>query len=191
MADSSRIVNPLDEEEPETGKLVKKAEPTSSEPVLTAEQLRIRELEAKLAELQSDKAASAEVSEPVKTSPGNDGILIHFLEDGFTALGKSFYRGDELEFAPDSQAYKDTCDKNGRSWLELRHDEYAQVDRYGKIMFRSGPWPGKDYKAAAGKFQRLASIDSGKPLPGLSEEDLERVNEMARRSKRQAPTLPR
>lgn len=111
-------------------------------PELTADQLRIQELEAKL--------ASALESAPPLLSPTPKGetILIHFLEDGMTAAGQIWYRGQELEFEIGGEAHEQTKDRNGYSWLALMDDVDAQWDRYGKEMFRSGPWRGKGWEAA-------------------------------------------
>lgn len=95
-------------------------------------------------------------------------ITIHFLTDGFTALERIWYRGQELTFKRGSQEFKDTCDRNGHSWLQFAHDEAAQVERYrGKLYFRLGPWPGQPWKGDAGekeqKRSRRPPLLPGKP----------------------------
>lgn len=162
---------------------------TSIRPVpdseLTPEQLRIRELENMLALERGKKDVEPEFEAPAV--PGNpDNILIHFLEDGFTALGQVWFRGQELEFEPNSAAYRDTCDRNGWSWLELRNDEFAQADRWGRIMFRNGPWPGKPYQAAA-KLTWKAGNTSVEPP---TESELAKADAAERRRRRAAPRLP-
>jgi hypothetical protein len=119
--------------------------------------------------------------------PGDEGnILIHFLEDGLTVLGKVMYRGDELEFDPKGQAYRDTFNRLGQTWLDLRHNEFAQVDRWGKIMFRSGPWPGKSY--ADGTFETLRGEREGSSVKPPTAEELAAAEKA--RAKRAAPRLP-
>lgn len=119
--------------------------------------------------------------------PGDEGnILIHFLEDGLTVLGKVMYRGDELEFDPNSQAYRDTFNRLGQTWLDLRHNEFGQVDRWGKIMFRSGPWPGKSY--ADGTFESLRGEREGVSIKPPTAEELAAAEKA--RAKRAAPRLP-
>lgn len=86
-------------------------------------------------------------------------ILIHFLEDGFTAFGQVWYRGQELEVAKPSKHYDLTVDRTGASWLDLvgPAGEMEQARRYGRIMFRAGPWPGDshdDPEAAAAERKR-------------------------------------
>lgn len=71
-------------------------------------------------------------------------ILIHVLEDGLTANGRVWYRGQELEYVVGEQPYKDTLDIHGRTWLELSSSD--QIRRWGQIMFGIGPWPGGSYE---------------------------------------------
>lgn len=157
--------------------------------VLTPEQVRIQELENLLAAERGRKDVEPELE--VVDRPGDDGnIIIHFLEDGFSALGHVWYRGQELEFVPGSQAYKDTFDRRGRTWLDLRHDEFAQVDRWEKVMFRAGPWPGKTLRdAAAVPFQPVKD-DRGRLVPPPSDDDFARAEAAESKRRRAAPKLP-
>jgi len=70
-------------------------------------------------------------------------ILLHFLEDGFSAFSAVWYRGQELEIVKGSPSYEATLDRNGESWLELVDNEGEQVKRFGKVIFRKGPWFGE------------------------------------------------
>lgn len=159
----------------------------------TPEQARIAELEAKLAALEAKASASPELvqygdfedakSELVEPEDRADNILIHFVADGFTALGQVWYRGQEIEFTPGSGAYEDTKDRNGKSWLDLRDDEYAQIDRYGEQKFRSGPWRGKTYRAAAGTFEKREGVE------GPGEEELLKAERAEARRRRAAPRI--
>ena len=158
---------------------------------LTPEQRRIRELEDILARERGRKDPELELVVPAV--PGDpENIVIHILENGFTALGKVWYQGQELEFEPDGQAYRDTCDRTGWSWLELRGDEFAQVERWGKVMFRVGPWPGKTLLDVAGvPFQSLKPLkDGGAPPAALSVEELSAAASAEARRGRAAPVLP-
>lgn len=81
--------------------------------------------------------------------------LVHFLEDGFTAFGTVWYRGQEVEVLEGSDDWARTLDGEGNSWMVFSEDE--QIDKYGKIMFRPGPWRGKDWneeEAAEKEAQR-------------------------------------
>jgi len=66
---------------------------------------------------------------------------IHFVEDGLTTLGKVWYRGEELTVVEGTDEWDKVHDKNGNTFLTL--DEDAQIDKWGKRMFRPGPWKGK------------------------------------------------
>lgn len=168
-------------------------EPARTRPVpeseLTPDQRRIRELEDRLAREIGKKDPELELEVP--PVPGDSGnILIHFLEDGLTALGTVWYRGQELEVAPGSPAYRDTCDRRGWSWLELRNDEFGQVEKYKKVMFRSGPWPGKSLiDAAQVPYESLKPYQNS-PVRPPTEEELAAAAKAEVRRRRAAPRLP-
>ncbi len=182
------LVNPLDKK-PVGKSLAEALVPPKPEAELTADQKRIRELEDQLAQSQGKKELET-VLEPLANPGSEENIIIHFLEDGFTALGQVFYRGMELEFEPGSQAYEDTKDRFGKSWLDMRNDEFEQVDRFGKIMFRVGLWPGqKGYKG--GKFAALKSLGGDGRVEAPSDGELTAAEEAERRRARIAPTIPK
>ena len=112
------------------------------ESVLTPEQIQIRQLEDQLAIKKAKELEAA--PEQWDTSEGVETVIIHIVEDGFTALGRVWYIGQEIEFVKGGRAYNDTKDRNGSTWLDL--DENGQIDRYGKIYFRLGEWRGKTYE---------------------------------------------
>jgi len=159
------------------------------ESTLTPEQRRIRDLENQLAVERGRKDPEPELEEPAE--PGAQGnILIHFVAEGFTALGMVWRRGQELEFVPGSPAYRDTCDRFGRSWLELRDNEQAQVERFKEVKFRSGPWLGKSYaEVASAHFERLKPLQDGQSLAPTEQELRQAALAEARRN-RAAPRLP-
>ena len=148
----------------------------------TAEQRRIKELEDRLAQELGKKDPEQEYEQPAD----GERILIHFVADGLTSLGHIWYRGQELEFTVGSQAYRDTCDRNGRTWLSLRDDPEAQERRWGHVKFRSGPWKGASYADAASKarFERL------KGAAEYTEDDLAKADSAEARRRRAAPRLP-
>lgn len=96
---------------------------------LTAEQKKILELEDQLAK-RNAKIAESAPAQFVKAT--GETILIHIVEDGFTALGTTWYRGQELEFEVGGAAYKQTQDRNGKSWVDLAGNVEAQYARWGK-----------------------------------------------------------
>lgn len=161
-----------------------------AESELTPDQRRIRALEDQLARERGRKDVEPELVVPAQ--PGaRDNIVIHFLEDGFTALGKVWYRGQEIEFEPNGPAYGDTCDRHGRSWLDLRDDEFAQVERYGKIMFRSGPWPGRKLTDdGAARFEKLRALGGDAPVGAPTPDELAAAEAAEAKRRRAAPRLP-
>lgn len=157
---------------------------TPPEEELTPEQREIAMLRDQLAKLAGRKDVEPSYDEHVD----DDGevIRIHFLEDGLTVNGRVMYRGEELEFPVGGRAYKDTFNKLGRTWLDLRNDEFAQVERFGKVVFRSGPWPGKTY--ADGTFEPLKEIGKDGSVRPPSAEQIEAAERA--RQRRSAPNLP-
>lgn len=127
----------------------------------TAETELVRQLQAELAAAQdrlagidADPSNWGVASAPVAPKDG-DRVLIHVRKDGFTANGRVWYQGQELEFTVGEQNWKDTVDRNGNSWLTL--SESDQIRRYGEIVFGHGPWPGaswSDARAANEEAQR-------------------------------------
>jgi hypothetical protein len=122
------------------------------ETALTPEQKRIRELEDQLAKKRA--AELDKVDDQFEETDG-ESIHIHVVTDGFTVSGRVWYQGQEIKYSLNGAAYESTKDRFGRSWLDL--DDEAQLDRWGKVYFRKGPWPGKGWtndKAAAEERKR-------------------------------------
>lgn len=154
---------------------------------LTADQIMIRELRNQLA-LERGKKDGEPQLDPVAQPGDQENILIHFLEDGLTAGGQVWYRGQEIEYEPGSRAYQDTFDRLGRSWLDLRNDEFAQVERWGKVMFRTGPWPGKKLSEAKVEFEKVRN-DRGEVVASPSAEDLAKFEAAEAKRRRAAARL--
>lgn len=112
---------------------------------LTEEQRTIRQLEDQLAKKKAKELETA--PEQLDTATGKETILIHIVEDGFTAQGRTWFKGQEIEFVVGGRAHKETKDRNGDSWLDL--DESGQIQKYGVVYFRRGPWPGLGYSEDA------------------------------------------
>lgn len=115
--------------------------PVFSDEPDTPEQAEIKDLEDQLARRQS---AVVEKS-PTQYAPTATGetILIHVLLDGFIAMGEVWYRGQELEFAVGSEAYEQTKDRRGVSWVDLASDLPAQYARWGKQYLGEGRFIGR------------------------------------------------
>lgn len=67
--------------------------------------------------------------------PSERKILIHFVEDGFT-WKKVWLRGEQLELGPDHPFWE-----SAQSWIRLSKQE--QFQRYGRVFFDYGPFPGR------------------------------------------------
>lgn len=152
---------------------------------LTPDQRRIRELEDHLAKERGRKDSEPE-AEPVADAAADGNLVVHFCEDGITALGKVWYRGEQRVF--DQRAYRDTCDRHGRSWLDLVDDEQGQIGRWGKVMFRRGPWPGKRLLDAAAGYEPLKPLSGSSVAPTLAE--LEAADRAETAARATAPRLP-
>lgn len=109
---------------------------------LTPKQREIQELEDQLAKRNATIAEMAPVQYATPTGSGET-ILVHVVQDGFIALGEVWFRGQEMEFEVGSQAYLQTFDLTGKSWLDLAGDLQAQYKRWGKQYLGVGPFIGR------------------------------------------------
>jgi hypothetical protein len=71
-----------------------------------------------------------------QADPSSQKIRIHFVEDGFTWAGRVWNRGDELELGPQHPRWEDAL-----RWIRLSKQE--QFERYGRVFFDFGPFPGR------------------------------------------------
>jgi hypothetical protein len=69
--------------------------------------------------------------------PSEKTILVHFVEDGFTWGGKVWQRGEMLQLGPQHPKWESAL-----GWIRLTKQE--QFNRYGRVFFDFGPWPGID-----------------------------------------------
>jgi hypothetical protein len=82
-----------------------------------------------------------------KTKTPTPGDSIHFLVDGFTfALDTGLMAQSHVsrrgETAVLTQKLIDASrDRDGHSWLDLLHDELAQIERWGQVRFAPGAAP--------------------------------------------------
>lgn len=152
----------------------------------TPEQRRIKELEHQLALSQGRKDLKPEF---VESPESKEAILIHFVEDGFTASGVNWKRGQEVVFVPGTKPYEQTKDRHGVSWLAM--DDRVQMHRFGKVFFRRGPWPGLGYDAITpDDFEALNVIGTKQAMGPLDAAQLRRAAEMERNRRRSAPLMP-
>jgi len=131
-------------------------------------------------------AARAFENAPVTYVPAEgQTVIIHMIEDGLTAFGQVWYRGQEIEIGPGHPRWE-----QARVWILL--DRAQQIDRWGKQFFAAGPWPGRrSYLDGADGFQKLsAGKDAeGNPITfaGPGEQALRQADEAERRRGRAVP----
>lgn len=102
------------------------------------------EEERRAAELAREAASEAKPVSGFQISgnPTEDGALtIHFVDDGFTVLGKVWYRGEELTLVPGTPQWDLAPRYRGKMFADL--DEFDQEEIWGRRFFRAGPWRGR------------------------------------------------
>lgn len=78
----------------------------------------------------------------ISGDPAEQGsITINFVDDGFTALGKVWYRGEELTLVPGTKEWDEAPTQRGKIFALL--DEFEQEEIWGRRFFRPGRWRGK------------------------------------------------
>ena len=114
---------------------------------LSAEQKEIQDLKDQLA--RANGARDIETVDEEVANPGSEeNILVHFVRDGFTDLGNIWYKGQEVEVEPGTENYR-----SAKKWADYTEDE--QIEYYGAVYFRKGPWKGKNYEdEAAAKAEK-------------------------------------
>ena len=100
-------------------------------------------------------------------------VVFHFVEDGFTASGSTWYTGDEVEYVPDSTAAKMTEDRRGFTWLYMLDNPEAQIKRWGKVYMKPGPYRGPKFVDMDDRQLRKVCL-SGNPLAPLTRDQAER-----------------
>jgi hypothetical protein len=125
-------------------------------------------------------AARFEAQPETFEAPDEKGVLIHFVEDGLTAFGRVWYRGQELQIGPDNPRWAEA-----QRWILLT--KWQQVERYGKQYFDQGPWPGiRSYEGAA--YEQLNTLDRNGKFAGPTEEQVRQAEDAERRRGRGIPS---
>lgn len=70
---------------------------------------------------------NAKESEPV--------IRVEVVHGGAMVAGRPREKGAKIELR--GRQISDTKDRNGNSWLDIIDDSDAQVEKYGKVLFKS------------------------------------------------------
>lgn len=158
-----------------------KAEAVKTEPIETDEQLQIRELKEQIALLTAavQSVPKTQAAADKYEDKEGDTVLIHFIDDGFTAQGTTWYRGQEVEVVVGSKQWNDSLDREGNSWFSMTEED--QLDKYDKAFFRRGEWKGKK-SYLEGEF-----VDPDKAPP---QSELEKADKLERDRRRAAPLLP-
>lgn len=124
----------------------------------------------------------------MKTETAQDEVTIHFLGSmSFALTDSSHSPGHVTEYGEEmsvtSELRKANTDRDGNCWLELLDDEAAQVERWGCVMFRRGPWPEGHLRVEVGSArwheEREAAMQAVWHIEDVAQrkEALERVRE--------------
>lgn len=71
-----------------------------------------------------------------------DTVLVHFLADGVSAFGFIWLAGQEVEVQRDSEEFRSTLDRDGKSWLD--QTEAQQKKAWGCARWGKGASPVKN-----------------------------------------------
>jgi hypothetical protein len=138
-----------------------------------------------IAALAQAQLANREALNPFPEVPSDKegDVVIHFVKDGFTALGKTFEEGETLALKRGSELWNQTLDRNGRSWTS--ETEAEQRERREDVYFRPGPHP-REGSSAVSYAEEQAAIMSSDP------DDLLRLKKrQARAAKPSRPAVSR
>jgi hypothetical protein len=115
--------------------------------------------------------------------PNRETVLIHMVEDGLTAFGVVWFRGQELEIEVNGPRWGEA-----RKWILL--DDSQQMARWKRIMFRRGPWPGmRSYRGA--QFMPMKALSGDGSLAPVGPDALMQADMAEARRGRGIPVLPR
>lgn len=110
------------------------------------------EMRAKAQEEEKNRQAASE-AKPINglqitgDISAEGAVTIHFVDDGFTILGKIWYRGEELTVVPETSQWEESMVEfpkgsgSYKCFAEL--DEFEQEEKWGRRFFRPGLWRGK------------------------------------------------
>lgn len=149
--------------------------PKVKPPTYTQEQ--VDALQQRIYDLEDALKVYEEGGVPEKKFVEGEKILFHVIEDGFTAFGTVWYRGQEIELTVGDHNWVSTLDKSGSSWLKVIFDEKAQLTKWNRVRVRPGVWVGLDYSA---------NINEKNEKIGSTEADM-----VASREQRRGRTIPR
>lgn len=146
----------------------------------------LQALRDEVARLRAEREEAQAAKSTVAPKEGK--FIVHMVRDGLTILGNMTYRGQEFEFDTTEQQYKDTLDKNGWSFLELRRDPQAQEALYGAEFFREGPWTGKSF--ADIKYETLKRLAGKGDDATITARELDELDQLDKKRRRKLDPLP-
>jgi hypothetical protein len=141
--------------------------------------------------VRGEKAIGPHVSASANAA---DVVTVNFTEDGFTAFGSVWYRGQTLSVERGTPDWEMTVNpETGESWMDL--DEDAQIEKYGQRMFRPGKWVGKSYDLSEDHLTEedkalLAKATVGPVAPTGEPVDVPTATPRTRGSKRRTAVPP-
>lgn len=65
--------------------------------------------------------------------------VFHLVNDGLTFAGKVWYRGEEIVVEEGTTEFELAFDRKGN--FILGKSEVEQIETYGEVKYREGPWP--------------------------------------------------
>ncbi len=103
-------------------------------------------------------------------------LTFHIVRSGWTWAGQVWYRGQEISLEEGTPRWDEA--QRFINWSEAE-----QMERYGCIRWRLGPWPfRKSYtEIEPGSYQKLTSLDGRGQVTGPGIEQLRQADEQERR----------
>lgn len=98
--------------------------------------------EAAEAKRREELAAARAAAIPAPITPRFRKVF-HVVNDGFTVFGKVRYRGEEFVVEEGTPEFALSYDRYG-NFIFARSEE-DQIEAYGEVKYREGPWPGLPY----------------------------------------------
>jgi hypothetical protein len=124
-------------------KRVRRTKEQILEDELAALRKQLELVSLKLAVTEAEKSEAVETVKELKPAPAKLRVF-HVVEDGLTALGQTWYRGQEIFIEAGSEDEQAATDRFGNFLFDLT--DRQQMERFdGTVFWREGPWPGLGY----------------------------------------------
>jgi len=97
-------------------------------------------------------------------------LVFHVVKSGWTFAGNVWMRGQEIKLEEGSPRWHE-------AQRFIHWTEQEQMDYYGGIRWRLGPWPfQRSYISPGSQFQPLGSLDGKGQVAGPTEEQLRQAD---------------